>query len=160
MTSASLVKRMAAWVYEGLLLFAVCALTGLAFSIATNSTNALTHHIALGIVLFVVMGIYFSWFWSKGQTLAMKTWRIKITNMAGEPISIRLAAMRYVLSWLWFAPPLLALVFIPLTKQSLSAALVGWVVLYVLLAWIHPSKQFLHDRLAGTRLINVLAKVG
>ncbi len=155
MTSASLVKRMAAWVYEGLLLFALSALTGLIFSVATNSTNAFTHHLALSLVLFVVIGIYFSWFWSKGQTLAMKTWRIKITDMAGKPISIRLAAVRYVLSWLWFAPALVALSFMQLTKENLSAVFLGWIFLYILLAWTHPSTQFLHDRLAGTRLVNV-----
>ena len=146
---------MAAWVYEGLILFAVCAITGLVFSIATNSRNALSHHIALGVVLFVVIGLYFSWFWSRGQTLAMKTWRIKITDHAGKPISIRLATIRYVLSWLWFAPPLIALALTELNKPRLYSALVGWLVFYIFLAWLHPSRQFMHDRLAGTRLVNV-----
>jgi uncharacterized RDD family membrane protein YckC len=155
MTSASLLKRMAAWVYEGLILFAVCAITGLVFSIVTNSRNALSHHIALGVVLFVVIGLYFSWFWSKGQTLAMKTWRIKITDHSGKPISIRLAAIRYALSWLWFAPPLVALALTELNKPRLYAGLLGWLVFYIFLAWLHPSRQFMHDRLAGTRLVNV-----
>jgi uncharacterized RDD family membrane protein YckC len=155
MTSAGLLNRMAAWVYEGLLLFAVCALTALVFSIASNSTHALMHHHALGIILFAVIGFYFSWFWSKGQTLAMKTWRIKITDVNGKPISIRLAAWRYALSWLWFAPPLAALAFTPLTQQNLSIALLLWLFMYVLLAWLHPTKQFLHDRLAGTRLVTM-----
>ncbi len=153
MTPAGLLKRMAAWVYEGLLLFAVCAITGLIFSLATNSKNALTHHVALSYILFVMMGIYFSFFWSKGQTLAMKTWHIKITDTAGKPISIRLASVRYLLSWLWFAPPLVALAFTELNNQRLYGALVGWIALYILLAWLHPSKQFVHDRLAGTRLV-------
>jgi uncharacterized RDD family membrane protein YckC len=153
MIHASLLKRMAAWVYEGLLLFAVCAMTGLIFSLATNSKNALTHHVALSLILFVVIGIYFSWFWSKGQTLAMKTWRIKITDATGNPISIRLAAFRYLLSWLWFAPPLVALAFTELNNQRLYGALAVWVAFYILLAWLHPSKQFVHDRLVGTRLI-------
>lgn len=156
MTPAGLLKRMAAWVYEGLLLFAVCAITGLLFSLATNSKNALTHHVALSCILFVVIGIYFSWFWSKGQTLAMKTWRIKITDTAGKPISIRLSAIRYLLSWLWFAPPLVALAFTELNNQRLYAALAGWLVFYILLAWLHPSKQFIHDRLAGTMLVTAL----
>lgn len=156
MTPASLLKRMAAWLYEGLLLFAVCAITGLLFSIATNSKNALTHHFSLSLILFVVIGIYFSWFWSKGQTLAMKTWRIKITDTKGKPISMWLAAARYLLSWLWFAPPLVALAFTELNNQRLYGVLAGWVVLYILLAWLHPSKQFVHDRLVGTRLITSL----
>jgi uncharacterized RDD family membrane protein YckC len=155
MIAPSLFRRMAAWIYEGLLLFALCAITGLLFSLATNSTNALTHHVALSIVLIVVMGVYFSWFWSKGQTLAMKTWRLKITDTLGNPISIRLAAVRYALSWLWFAPPLIALAFTDLNKTRLYGTLVGWLVAYVAMAWLHPSQQFLHDRLAGTRLVTV-----
>ena len=155
MTSASLVKRLAAWIYEGLLLFALCALTALVFSYVTHSTHALAHRVELQILLFVVIGMYFSWFWSKGQTLAMKTWRLKITDTLGKPLSIRRAAVRYMLSWLWFAPPLLALAFADLNKTRLYGAMLGWIVMYVLIAWLHPSKQFLHDRLAGTRLINV-----
>jgi uncharacterized RDD family membrane protein YckC len=151
----SLYRRLAAWVYEGLLLFAVCAITGLLFSLVTNSTNALTHHTTLGFVLFFVIGGYFSWFWSKGQTLAMKTWRFKITDNLGGSISVRLAATRYLLSWLWFAPPLLALSLVELNKPRLYVVMSGWLFAYVLMAWLHPSQQFLHDRLAGTRLVTV-----
>jgi uncharacterized RDD family membrane protein YckC len=156
MTPAVLFKRMAAWIYEGLLLFAVCALTGVVFSIATNSRNALTHHVLLSATLFVVIGIYFTWFWSKGQTLAMKTWRIKLTNASGDLISIKLAVARYLLAWLWFAPPLIALAFTELNNQRLYSTLVGWIALYILLAWLHPSKQFVHDRLLGTKLVSTL----
>jgi uncharacterized membrane protein len=149
----SLYRRLAAWIYEGLLLFAVCAITGLLFSLATNSTNALTHHVLLSGILFFVIGGYLSWFWSKGQTLAMKTWRFKITDSIGMTISIRRAALRYVLSWLWFAPPLIALALTDLNKPRLYAAMSGWFIAYILMAWLHPSQQFLHDRLAGTRLM-------
>ncbi len=153
MMPASLYRRMAAWVYEGLLLFALCAITGLIFSLATHSTHALAHHTALGAVLFVVMGAYFSWFWSKGQTLAMKTWRIKVVDLADRPVTLRHATLRYVLAWLWFAPPLIALSFMQMTPKNLSATFVSWIALYILLAWLHPSKQFIHDRLARTRLL-------
>jgi uncharacterized RDD family membrane protein YckC len=155
MMAPSLFKRMAAWIYEGLLLFALCALTALAFGYITKSTHALAHRIELQVLLFVVMGIYFSWFWSKGQTLAMKTWRFTITDTHGKPISIRLAALRYLLSWLWFAPPLLALAFTDLNKTRLYSVMVGWLAAYSAIAWLHPSKQFLHDRLAGTRLVQL-----
>lgn len=155
MTTPSLIKRMAAWVYEGLLLFALCALTALVYGYVTNSTHALTHRIELQILLFFVIGIYFSWFWSKGQTLAMKTWRFKVTDNLGRPISMRLAGYRYLLSWLWFLPPLLALTLSDLSKSRLYGTLIGWLAIYIVMAWRHPSKQFLHDRLAGTRLVNI-----
>jgi uncharacterized RDD family membrane protein YckC len=155
MTTPSLSKRMAAWVYEGLLLFALCALTGLIFGYITNSTHALAHRFELQIILFFVIGIYFTWFWSKGQTLAMKTWRFKVTDSLGKPISMRLAALRYLLAWLWFLPPLLVLTLANLSQQRLYSTLIGWLALYIVIAKLHASKQFLHDRLAGTRLVNI-----
>jgi uncharacterized RDD family membrane protein YckC len=155
MITPTLNKRMAAWVYEGLLLFALCALTGLVYGYLTNSTHALTHRIGLQILLFFVMGVYFTWFWSQGQTLAMKTWRFMIVDNTGARISLMRATARYLLAWLWFLPPLIALTFTELNKNRLSLVLVSWLILYIFLAWRHPSKQFLHDRIAGTRLINI-----
>ena len=35
--------------------------------------------------MFVVLGIYFVWFWSRGQTLAMKTWHIRLVDAQGRP---------------------------------------------------------------------------
>jgi uncharacterized RDD family membrane protein YckC len=155
MITPTLRKRMAAWVYEGLLLFALCALTGLIYGYLTHSTHALTHRSELQILLFLVIGVYFTWFWSQGQTLAMKTWRFKIVGSAGERISLRRAAVRYLLSWLWFLPPLIALTFTELNKSRLYLVLAAWLALYIYMAWQHPSKQLLHDRIAGTRLINI-----
>ncbi len=37
--------------------------------------------------LFVVFGVYFVWFWSKGQTLAMKTWGIRVVDRLGRPVT-------------------------------------------------------------------------
>lgn len=155
MITPSLYRRMAAWLYEGLLLFAVCALTGLTFGYATQSTHALAHRFELQILLFVIIGVYFTWFWSRGQTLPMKTWRFKIVDREGKPISKWRAAFRYLLSWLWFFPPLVTLYASDLNKSRLYGTLFGWLIVYLVLAWMHPSKQFLHDRLAGTRLVNM-----
>ena len=46
--------------------------------------------------LFVVFGIYFAWFWAKGQTLAMKTWNIRVVDRHGRPpdAGARAAALR------------------------------------------------------------------
>ena len=56
--------------------------------------------------LFVIFGIYFTWFWAKGQTVAMKTWKIRVVDRAGRPVSQPRALLRYACSWLWFLPPL------------------------------------------------------
>ncbi len=52
--------------------------------------------------LFVVFGVYFVWFWSKGQTLAMKTWGIRIVDRFGRSLTQGRALLRYLLSWVRF----------------------------------------------------------
>jgi uncharacterized RDD family membrane protein YckC len=101
-----------------------------------------------------VFGVYFVWFWHKGQTLAMKTWHIRVVDAAGQPISQLRALARYALSWLWFVPPLAAMVPFKLSGAEMAVIVMGWVVFYALLSRLHPQRQFVHDALAGTRLIS------
>ena len=101
-------RRMACWLYEGMLLFGVVFIAGYLFSTLTQTRHALDNRHALQAFLFVVFGIYFVWFWSRGYTLAMKTWHIRVVDRQGRAISQTRALLRYVLSWLWFLPPLAA----------------------------------------------------
>ena len=104
--------------------------------------------------LFVVFGIYFVWFWSHGQTLAMKTWHIRVTDIKGCALSQQRALWRYILSWLWFLPPLAARwIFNIEVRYSLFLA-AGWIIFWALVSHLHPRRQFLHDALAGTRLVS------
>jgi uncharacterized RDD family membrane protein YckC len=100
-----------------------------------------------------VFGIYFTWFWSKGQTLAMKTWGIRVTDAAGQPISQKRAMLRYACSWLWFLPPLAVLAPLKLGGATDLLVVSGWVVLWAVLSRFHPQRQFWHDALAGTRMV-------
>ena len=77
----SLRRRMACWVYEGMLMFAVVFLAGWLFSALGQMRDPMDpRRMLLQLFLFVVFGIYFSWFWSRGQTLAMKTWDIRVVD--------------------------------------------------------------------------------
>jgi uncharacterized RDD family membrane protein YckC len=154
-TMAGLRKRMACWMYEGMLMFAVAFIATWLFSTLGQMRNAMdARHPLLQGFLFVVFGVYFVWFWHKGQTLAMKTWHIRVVDIAGQQISQRRALARYVLSWLWFVPPLAAMAFFKPSGGQITLVLTVWVVVYALLSRLHPSKQFMHDVLAGTRLVN------
>ena len=151
----SLARRMACWMYEGVLLFGVVFISGYLFSALTQTRHALDNRHWHQAFLFVVFGIYFVWFWFRGQTLAMKTWHIRIVNMHGKQVSQKQAFLRYLLSYFWFIPPLL---FVYLTDQRstavMSFAFVGWISFYALLAKVHKSRQFLHDVLARTQLVD------
>jgi uncharacterized RDD family membrane protein YckC len=154
-TTPGLRRRMACWMYEGMLLFAVVFIAGWLFSTLGQMRNAMDERrVLLQGFLFVVFGVYFAWFWHKGQTLAMKTWHIRVVDTAGRQISQLRALGRYVLSWLWFLPPLAAMLPFKLTGGEMAVITIGWIVFYALLSRLHPSRQFMHDAMAGTRLIN------
>lgn len=133
-------------------MFGVVVAAGLVFSIATQMRHALQHRHGMQVFLFLVCGLYFCWFWSKGQTLAMKTWRIGISDRLGRPVSLARAAWRYVLCWLWFLPPLALAAPFHLPAGEVSVLAFGWVAVWALLSRFHPEGQFWHDVLAGTRL--------
>ncbi len=152
---AGLRKRMACWLYEGMLMFAVAFIATWLFSTLGQMRNAMdARHPLLQGFLFVVFGVYFVWFWHKGQTLAMKTWHIRVVDVQGQQISQQRALARYVLSWLWFVPPLAAMAFFKPSGGQITLVLMAWAVVYALLSRLHNSKQFVHDVLAGTRLVN------
>ena len=92
----ALVRRMACWVYEGVLLFGVVWIAGYLFGTLSQTRNALDNRHALQAFLFVVFGIYFVWFWAKGQTLAMKTWHIRLISAKGGAVSQARALLRYL----------------------------------------------------------------
>lgn len=144
---------MACWLYEGMLMFGVVFIAGYLFGTLTQTRNALDNRHALQGFLFVVFGIYFTWFWAKGQTLAMKTWNIRIVDRDGRPVTQLRALWRYALSWLWFLPVLAALAPFQLAAGEASVLVIGWIIVWALLSRFHPERQFLHDALAGTRLV-------
>jgi uncharacterized RDD family membrane protein YckC len=150
----SLRRRMACWLYEGVLMFGVVWIAGYLFGTLSQTRNALDNRLGLQIFLFIVFGIYFVWFWHKGQTLAMKTWHLRVVGLDGQAISQKRAMLRYALSWLWFVPPLAAVAPFKLSGGEITVIVIGWVVVYALLSRFHPQRQFLHDAIAGTRLIS------
>ena len=149
-----LARRMACWLYEGMLMFGVVFIAGYLFGTLSQTRNAMDNRNALQAFLFVVFGIYFVWLWAKGQTLAMKTWDITVVDRSGQPITQSRALLRYVLSWLWFLPALAAVAPFKLSGAESVTIVVGWVAVWAILSRFHPQQQFWHDALAGTRLIS------
>ena len=149
-----LARRMACWLYEGLLLAAVMFIAAWLFSALAQVRDAAdARRPLLQAFLFVVFGIYFAWFWSRGQTLAMKTWKIRVVDASGRPLTQQRALLRYVCSWLWFLPPLALLAIEPAGPGREALVILAWVVLWALASRLHPQRQFWHDALARTRLI-------
>ncbi len=148
-------RRLACFLYEGVLLFGVVMATGLFYAIATRQTHGLVGKLGLQVLVFVVLGTYFVHFWTRsGQTLAMQTWHIKLVRADGGPVSRLRATGRFLLAWLWFLPALATLGFSGLRGALPAfAAVLSGVLAYAGLAWLHPQRQFWHDAVCGTCLV-------
>lgn len=145
---------MAAWLYEGILLFAVLLLATLVFSVLADMRSGIDRaRPVLAGFLFVVAGIYCGWFWFKGQTLPMRVWGIRVVDRFGRPLTQGRAVLRFVYCTLWYAPVIAALQSRRFTVAEAVVMFFGWVVFWALLSRFHPERQFLHDVLAGTRLV-------
>jgi len=160
---ASLVRRLASVAYEGLLLGAVLLGTGFLLSTWVSPRSSapiagpiplpgLTARLALFAALFAVAALYFCWCWTGGRrTLPMKTWRLTLTLSDGRPVDRRSAMIRYAAAW---AGPVLALLAYVALKPTGAGRYALWLAgLNYAWAWIDPDRQFLHDRIAGTRIV-------
>ena len=117
--------------YELLLIVALLLVATFPFVGFTGGQVSTGSRIALQIYLCLVCGVYFTWFWRHGgQTLPMKTWKIRLRTLHGGTPGSHVATIRYV------------------------AAVVGLLPLGLTIWWalFDRDRQFLHDRLAGTRL--------
>lgn len=132
-------SRLACLLYEALVILAIViigliiphALLGAAAGVVAGSRILLAH-------LFLILLLYFAWQWLHGgQTLAMKTWKIRLVSADGGPLRPAQALLRFAAAW------------------------PGTVFFGVGFFWavIDPDGQYLHDRIAGTRLESAAARI-
>lgn len=155
LVAAPLGRRLAAFLYEGVLLFGIVFATGLVYAVVVRQTNAMAHRSGLIAACFLVMGLYFVGAWSRGgQTLAMKTWHLRVVTSTGAPLTPLRAAARYVAAWLWVLPPLaFSAAAFPRNVATEIGVPLAWVLLYAFSALLHPRRQFWHDALCDTAVV-------
>jgi uncharacterized RDD family membrane protein YckC len=156
--TAPLRRRLASLVYEALLLFGIAFGVGMVYGIAIGQHHALQGRRGLEAAQFFVFGLYFVWCWTRsGQTLPMQTWKLKLVTADGGPVYYGRALLRYLLAWLWCLPGLAAAWLLEWQHDKLRsfAAVALNVVVYAALTRLLPQRQFLHDVLAGTRLVSL-----
>ncbi len=148
-------RRLACFLYEGVLLFGVVWAAGMVYSIAVGQHDARVGQTGMQVVQFIVLGVYFVWFWSRtGQTLPMQTWGIRLIRSDGSRVSPLRALCRYVLAWLWFLPGLAAAHFAGIHDAlPVTAIVLAGILTYATVGLLHPKRQLPHDVLCDTRLI-------
>jgi uncharacterized RDD family membrane protein YckC len=155
-------RRLAALIYEGLLLFGILMAAGWLYGGLTQQRHALEGRLGLQLFLFLVLAVYFVWFWTHGgQTVALKAWRLRVVAANGLPLTQTRALARYLCSWLWFLPSLLAVQLAGLHGgAAIGTTLIAGALTYAATSFLHPQRQFLHDALCGTRIVDVARAQG
>lgn len=158
LSTPRLARRLACFLYEGVLLFGVVMAAGLVYGIATQQRHALIGASGLRATVFAVLALYFVYFWSKsGQTLAMQTWHMRLVTQDGQALTPLRSLCRYLLAWMWVMPALLTVRLSGLqgTAPALAVLLAG-VLGYAALVWLHKDRQYWHDVICKTRVVTWL----
>jgi len=123
-------RRFGALIYDSLLAVAVAILAS-AIAVAASHNTLSEHRLAFQVYLFLVLGWFFSWFWTHGgQTLGMRAWKIRVERLDGAPVTWGQALLRFALAW----------------------ATLGIGLLWSL---ADRDRQALYDRITKTRVIRV-----
>lgn len=125
-------RRLLSLIYEILLLIAVALLAGGTAAALAQLSNPAYTRLFTQMIGIGACAVYFAWQWHhSGQTLPMKTWRMRLETVDGTRVAVPRALLRTVL------------------------ATAGYLLLGISVFWalIDRDRQFLHDRLAGTRLV-------
>jgi len=131
--TAGLARRLGSLCYEVMLLIAIVFISGWAFLAVARVLDPALARPLLQLWLLAVTAVYFVFCWThNGQTLPMKTWRIRVVARDGRALGTRRGISRFLFALL-----------------SIGLCGLGW-------GWalLDRDRQFLHDRLAGTRIVS------
>jgi uncharacterized RDD family membrane protein YckC len=129
----NIARRLASMLYEGLVIFSILLIGFLLPQIVFYAFGMVQSGRMLMLHILILLMVYFVWCWlNGGQTLPMKTWKLRIANPDGSPLRPAQAILRYLAAW--------------------PSILLGGIGLFW--AAFDPDKQFLHDRIAGSRIIS------
>lgn len=104
-THPTLLRRLAAMLYDAILVFGLLLILWIAFyflMVAIKGHEDIGHE-PLAVLYWPLavacMAGFFIWFWTHGgQTLGMRSWRIRILSEEGAAVSLRAALVRYLMA--------------------------------------------------------------
>ena len=102
----SLLRRFGAILYDSLLLITILFIASFLVVIPFNIKPDNTFFFLYQAYIFIVAFIFFAWFWThNGQTLGMRTWKMKVVTEDGNAITWGKCLIRYavaIISWTVF----------------------------------------------------------
>ena len=124
-------RRLVCLLYESLVVFSILLIGFLMPEIVLSGFGMTLSGKAMWIHVVLLLMAYFVWCWlNGGQTLPMKTWKLRVVDANDRPVRPLQAILRYCAAWPSFL-------------------LFGIGLIWAL---IDKDRQFLHDRIAGTRI--------
>lgn len=134
---AGLLRRLMAIIYDTLLLLAVLFIAT-SVAMVFNQGDAIEPGQAIYpyyiVYLIILSFCFYGWFWTHGgQTLGMKTWKMKLVCVDGDAITWWLAFIRFI-------------------SAAISWAAAGLGFLWSL---VHPEKRTWHDIASRCVLIDL-----
>lgn len=94
-------RRIAALLYDGLLLLGVLFVAGLPLPLLENLSHATVVIALTRIYLLLVAFLFLGWFWTHGgQTLGMRAWRLRLVGQSGECLNWQTASIRFAVATL------------------------------------------------------------
>jgi len=132
LNTVGLPRRLAAILYDSLLLFSLLFIASIVLVLPFEITYQHSLYPLYLIYIYTIGFLFFCWFWVHGgQTLGMKSWKIRVQQKDGRPMTWRLAILRCAL------------------------ALVSWLLLGAGFLWclFNPQRHALHDIISHTYLV-------
>ena len=136
---AGLLRRLAAGIYDLLLLVGLLMLVGFAVVVARSGQAVPAGAWWFQLLVLTVTVVCYAGFWSRGgQTLGMRSWRLQVVTTDGEPPSFAVSVWR-------------------LAGALLSIAAFGMGLFWIL---VDKERRSWHDLLSHTRVILLPKKTG
>jgi uncharacterized RDD family membrane protein YckC len=134
---AGLLRRLAAFVYDILLLAAILFIAAFVALLFSGGEAISPGNPWYQTYLFILSYIFYAWFWTRGgQTLGMRAWRLRVESMDGGPVNLGQALLRFM-------------------AGLVTVMTAGLAMLWML---VDKEKRTLHDRFSDTRVV-LLPKV-
>lgn len=131
---APLGRRLAAALYDLLLVLALWFAVGFAALPFTGGEAVATGHPGFALLLYLLTALFYLGFWTHGgQTLGMRAWRLQLRREGGGPVDLPRALLRLLLA-----------------LPSWGLAGLGLLAMYA-----DDRRRALHDRYSGTEMVLV-----
>jgi uncharacterized RDD family membrane protein YckC len=132
-SSPGIKRQLVCLLYEALVVFSVLIIGFLLPQIVLSGFGWSASPRELWFHVFALLMLYFVWCWlNGGQTLPMKTWKLRLVDADGSALRPLQAILRYLIAW-----------------PSIMCFGIG-----LLWALVDKDHRFLHDRLAGTKILS------